>query len=258
MDETYQEYVNRVARLTLPDNYTTQLQNIQPSPKFAAGKAVPFPGYTITNTPSAENRENTTFYSNLAAYQQELLQKLGSQLTVALPSASFHMTLADLVWDLAYREAVKENPEFESKLQSNIATIFQQYQKDFPHSDRPITWQLLGLTIRPRAIIVCLVPKDESSYDRILQLRRYIYQNSSLIALGIAQQYDYTAHITLAYFSDIPADLNREMLYQTLCEFNDRYIESAPQILTIASAELRKFDDMLKYYRQSNWPVLEF
>ncbi len=257
MDETYQDYVNRVARLTVPDNYHNQLQNIQPSPKFEKGRAEPFPGYTVITPQSEDDAENATFYRHLATYQQELLQKLGSELTIALPPASFHLTLADLIWDGTYREAIEENREFESKLQNKIAEIFQKYGNSVDRSDR-ISWQLLGLTVRPRAIIVCLVPKDEASYDRILQLRRYIYQNSDLIALGIAQQYDYTAHITLGYFRELPKDLDRDRLLQTLKEFNDRYIESEPQILKVTRAELRKFDNMMDYYRAENWPVLEF
>ena len=257
MDETYQDYVNRVARLTVPDNYNNQLENIQPSPKFERGRAISFPGYTITTPQFEDDRENATFYCNLAEYQQELLQKLGSALTIPLPSASFHLTLADLIWDDTYQKAIEENPEFEERLQANIAKIFQQYQDSVDRLDK-IHWQLLGLTIRPRAIIVCLVPKDEASYDRILQLRRYIYQNANLISSGIPQQYDYTAHITLGYFREIPKDLDRDLFCKTLCEFNDRYLESEPQIFTIARAELRKFDDMLKYYREENWPILKF
>ena len=256
MDETYQDYVNRVARLTLPDNYNNQLQNIQPSPKFERGQAKSFPGYTLTTPQSEEDRENAAFYRNLAQYQQELLQELGSDLTIALPPASHHLTLADLIWDGAYREAIKENPEFESKLKTSIAQIFQQYRDSVDLTNK-ISWQLLGLTIRPRAIIVCLVPKDETSYDLILQLRRYIYQNSDLISLGIAQQYDYTAHITLGYFREIPKDLDFDHIFKTMSQFNDRYLEIEPQILKVTRAELRKFDNMLNYYRETNWPALE-
>ncbi len=257
MDETYQDYVNRVARLTVPDNYTNQLQNIQSSPKFAAGRASSFPGYSLITPLSPEDGENAVFYQNLAAYQEELLQKLGSDLTIALPPSTFHLTLADLIWDNAYQEAIQANPQFETKLQTNIAEIFQQYRDSLAQKE-PISWQLLGLTIRPRAIIVCLVPKDETSYDRILQLRRYIYQNANLIALGIPQQYDYTAHITLGYFQEIPQNLDRDRLLKIFSEFNDLYLEQEPQILRIDRAELRKFDDMLNYYREPNWPVLEF
>ncbi|MDE5112426.1 MAG: DUF1868 domain-containing protein, partial [Trichodesmium sp. St7_bin2_1] len=34
MDDTYQNYINRVAQMTLLKNYKSQLEYIQPSPKF--------------------------------------------------------------------------------------------------------------------------------------------------------------------------------------------------------------------------------
>ncbi|HLO47612.1 MAG TPA: DUF1868 domain-containing protein, partial [Kamptonema sp.] len=34
MDDTYQAYVNRAARLTLLDTYKSQVEHIQESPKF--------------------------------------------------------------------------------------------------------------------------------------------------------------------------------------------------------------------------------
>ncbi|MGK7875880.1 MAG: DUF1868 domain-containing protein [Xenococcaceae cyanobacterium] len=257
MDETYQTYVNRVARLTLPATYNTQLQNIQESPKFQGGQAIPFPGYSVITPPGGEDSENFAFYNNLEASQQQLLQQLDIGLMIPVSSASFHITLADLIWENYYREAVKENSEFDRQLQERIRESFQQCQQDLAKGNH-ICWQLLGLMIRPRAIEVCLVPKDEESYERILQLRRSIYQNSSVIALGIEQQYHFTAHITLGYFGEISPNLDRDRLGTTLSAFNDRWLETEPQVLTIHRGELRKFHDMMHYYREPDWPVLEF
>jgi len=47
---------------------------------------------------------------------------------VPVPPASFHLTLADLIWDNAYHYA-NENSEFEVHLRYAIAQIFQQYQQ---------------------------------------------------------------------------------------------------------------------------------
>ncbi|MGK7915876.1 MAG: DUF1868 domain-containing protein [Prochloraceae cyanobacterium] len=257
MDETYQNYVNRVARLTLPATYNHQLENIQASPKFEGEVAVSFPGYSIITPIWQDDSENSAFYHNLQEFQQQLLEQLDSRLIIPVTPASFHLTLADLIWDSAYREAVRENPEFEGQLQKNIATIFEEYRESVAIG-HPSRWQLLGLMIRPRAIMFCLVPKDEQSYNPILQLRRYIYQNSDLMGLGIEQQYNFTAHITFGYFGEITANLDRDRLTKTLSSFNDRWLESEPQILSVERAELRKFDDMLSYYREPDWPILDF
>jgi hypothetical protein len=266
LDETYQTYLNRVARLTLPATYESKVQHIQDSPKFqprlsGSRQAVPFPGYTVITPPWGEESENSAFYTSLKACQQQLLEQLEADLLVPVPPESFHLTLADLIWDSAYRDAASENPEFDVQLRDRIAQSFEQY-KASRTSHQPIRWQLLGLMVMPRALGVCLLPKDEATYEQILQLRRSIYQNPSLIALGIEQQYHFTAHITLGYFGEIPPEQPdghslRDRLSRTLSDLNQPWLDS-PQELLVQRAELRKFDDMTRYYRQPDWPLLEF
>lgn len=82
LDETYQTYLNRVARLTLSATYQSQLQHIQESPKFkplpdGSRQAVPFPGYTVSSPPWEEESESSAFYTPLKELQQQLLQQLG-------------------------------------------------------------------------------------------------------------------------------------------------------------------------------------
>ncbi len=260
MDENYQTYLNRVARMMLPETYRSQVQHIQESPKFqprpeGGFQAVPFPGYTVITPPSEEDSENFAFYTQLKDCQEQLLQKLDPGLMVAVPPASFHVTLADLIWDSAYRDA-SQNPEFDVRLPHIIAQIFQQ-SLPLVSGGIPIRWQILGLMLMPRALAVYLLPADEPSYDRILKLRQTVYQNRDLISLGIEQQYHFTAHITLGYFGSVSADLDRDRLSSTLSDFNLQWLENAPELL-VKRAELRKFDDMTSYDREPDWPVLEF
>lgn len=257
MDETYQIYVNRVARLTLPTTYQTQLQNIQKSPKFEGEKAVYFPGYSVITPPWQEDSENTGFYSSLQATQKQLLEKLTPGLMIPVPAESFHLTVADLIWDNGYRAASKENPGFDQQLQNYIRDSFQKYQ-EFIVQQGPIEWELVGLVIFPRALGVALVPQNEEAYEQILQLRRSIYQNRQLFGLGIQQQYYFTAHITLGYFGEISPELDRDHLAAILSTFNDHWLESEPQVLTIEQAQLRKFNDMTRFERESDWPIVKF
>ena len=254
MDETYQAYVNRVARLTILESYQTQLQNIQKSPKFQDGEAASFPGYSVITPPWQDDEQNSDFYSQLQDSQQQLVQQLQG-LIIPVPPDSFHVTVADLIWDSDYREAVRVNPEFDAQLRKRIEDSFKQYQQS---KQGKLGWQLLGLMLRPRAVAVCLVPQNENSYQQISKLRRSIYQNSELINLGIEQQYYFTAHVTLGYFNTIPSDLDRDRLCKTLVTFNDQWLEADSQILTIEQVQLRKFDNMMRYYRESSWPVLKF
>jgi hypothetical protein len=262
LDETYQTYLNRVARLTRPASYQAQLQNIQRSPKFKRDEtgtiqAVSFPGYSVVTPPWEEEPENSAFYKRLERCQQQLIEPLDKGLFVTVPPESFHLTLADLIWDSAYRDVQTKNPEFEPQLRSVIAQSFQQYNQKTSEG-KPILWQLLGFMIRPRAIAVCLIPQDEDSYQRILKLRRAIYQNTSLIALGVEQQYHFTAHITLGYFGDVSAEeVNRDRLSNILSDLSMQWLEADEPSLLITRAELRKFDDMTRYYRQPEWPAIQ-
>lgn len=255
MNETYQEYINRVAQLTLPGTCSTQLQTIQTSPKFIEGQPVSFPGYSIITPTSKDDSYNQKFYSQIKLVQENIIQQLEPGFIIPLTPESFHFTLADIIWDRSYQQAVKDNPQFDTQLQEQIGLSFQQYQATANYQN-PIQWQLLGITVRPRAIMACLVPKDRDSYQAIVDLRRCIYQNAGLIALGIEQQYDFTAHVTLGYFDRISSNLNRSEVCVIISQISDRLIEGEPTIITVKRAELRKFDHMLNYYRQPDWTAI--
>jgi hypothetical protein len=243
--------------MTLPDAYQSQVQHIQPSPKFqpldGQIQATPFPGYTVINPPWAEDDKNVAFYQYLERYQQQVIAQLDPGVFFPVPPSSFHMTIADLIWDSAYRHA-SESPTFEADLQQRVA---QSLQKCSPGS-KPIYWQVIGLFLRTRAIGVCLAPREEDSYDRIAQVRQAIYQNSDLIALGIEQQYNYTAHVTLGYFGEAAVSGDRQRLSEALIALNQQAIDvDTPQEILVHRAELRKFDDMTRYYRETGWAAID-
>ena len=257
MNESYQEYINRLAQSTLPGTCSSQLQSIQSSPKFAEGKAVSFPGYTVMTPTKEDDPDNKKFYSQIQLIQQSITAQVEPDFIVPLPSSSFHFTLADLIWDRNYQQTVKKNPQFETELQKQIDRSFQQYQNT-TEVKTPIQWQLLGVNIRPRAIMASLAPTDRASYQAIVDLRRCIYQNPDLIALGIEQQYDFTAHITLGYFDRINNNLNRSEICVIISQISDRLLDSEPAIITVKQAQLRKFDNMVNYYRQEDWAAISF
>jgi hypothetical protein len=260
VDESYHTYLNRVAKMTLPATYESQIKNIQESPKFKLNadgtrQPVTFPGYSAITPPGAEDPSNAGVYASLTACQEHLTKQLEPDLLVPVAPASFHFTLADLIWDSAYLTAIDRDPEFESKLRDRIEDSFNIYQNSNVDT-QPIRWQIMGLTVRPRAIEVSLVPKDEHSYNRIIAFRRAIYQSSSLMALGIEQQYYFTAHTTLAYFANVHQDIDRDRLSDTLQEYNMHWLDH-PQEILLAEAQLRKFSDMSTYERQSNFPIVK-
>lgn len=263
MDDTYQVYVNRVTHMTLPDAYKAQVQYIQSSPKFIPDgndgfQAVPFPGYSVITPPWVEDPSNANFYKQVQACQHELVKALPKGLVIPLPAESFHMTLADLIWNDAYRHALKVNEDFEPRLRHSIHQIFQRCEPLVQGAD-PVTWQVIGLIVMPRAIALALAPKAERSYARVTELRRSLYQNMELINLGIEQQYHLTGHITLGYFGDISTLPDANTFSAIISELNQPWIENEiPQEIHVHHAELRKFENMMQYNRENDWPVLSF
>jgi hypothetical protein len=256
LNESFQDYINRVAQLTLPDTYHNKLQNIQKSPKFVDGEPVDFPGYTVTTPIAAEDADNQAFYEQIDSLKQILQQEVEPKTIVFLPSPSFHFTLADLIWANNYKISLDKNPDFESQLQDKIADIFAAFKAENT-LERPIYWQYFGAIVKPRTIAVLLVPKDEASYQPIMRLRRYIYQNSGLIGLGVEQQYDFIAHITLGYFGDISERFDRDRMQKTLLKLSEQWLETESPTITVNRAELRKFDNMIRYYREAHYPAIE-
>ncbi|AFZ49593.1 hypothetical protein [Dactylococcopsis salina] len=262
MDEAYQKYVEQVGRLSQPSLYPTQLKNIQESPKFQrdeTGKveARSFPGYSVVTPPYQDDSSNEGFYHHLAQTQKRLLSQLPQDFILPVPPPSFHVTLADLIWGDEFQSAVAKNPEFETQLKAQIAASFEQYQRE-NYASKPLQWQLLGLIIRPRAIVVGLLPKDDHSYQQVLQLRRAIYQNQGLLSLGLEQHYHFLAHVTLGYFGKVPPESEKDAICTTLTAINDQWLEIDPKILTVDRAELRKFSDMTSFTRDADFPVINF
>lgn len=256
MDYNYQNYINRVAQMTLPNNYLIQLQNIQKSSKFIDGKATKFPGFSIINPPAKEEKDNQEFYQQLEIHQQKLIKNLDEKFFTPIPPSTYHLTIADLIWEQNYLNFLATNPNFDSQLITNINSVFKHYQETLIEHE-PLELELLGISVFTRAIAVCFVP-TESSYEKIVNLRREIYQNQDLIKLGIEQQYDFVAHITLGYFGEILPDLDLENISTILTSINDEWLENPTPILKIHEVQLRKFEDMITYQREEDWAVIKF
>ena len=123
-----------------------------------------------------------------------------------------------------------------------------------PSTGTSIGLKVLGFIVMTRAIAVCLAPNTEADYQTILNLRRSLYQTSELLALGIDQQYHFTAHITLGYFVGSEGiTVDSEKLSQDLNRLNDVFLDDFPEF-QLQTVELRKFRNMLEFDRQEPWP----
>lgn len=255
LDDQYQVYINRLMGMTRLEHYRSQWPLIQPSPKFDVlpnGSIEPtfFPGYTLMTPPGSQDSGNGDFFQRLEAVKNEFWQGLPPNLAVPLPSETFHLTIADLIWDSTYQQEVESRPDYEVELQTQIGKVLAQQ----PSTGTSIGLKVLGFIVMTRAIAVCLAPNTEADYQTILNLRRSLYQTSELLALGIDQQYHFTAHITLGYFVGSEGiTVDSDKLSQDLDRLNDVFLDDFPEF-QLQTVELRKFRNMLEFDRQEPWP----
>jgi hypothetical protein len=256
LDDQYQVYINRLIGMTRLEHYRSQWPLIQPSPKFDVlpnGSVEPvfFPGYTLMTPPGSQDSGNTDFFQRLETVQNDFWQGLPPNLAVPLPLETFHLTIADLIWDSNYKQQVESRPDYETELQTQIAKVLAQQ----PSLGKPIGLKVLGFMVMTRAIAVCLAPKTEADYQTILNLRRSLYQTSGLLALGIDQQYHFTGHITLGYFvGGEGTTVDADKLSHELDRLNDVFLNDFPEF-QLQTVELRKFKNMLEFDRQVHWPT---
>jgi hypothetical protein len=260
MDDSYQAYRERLSTMVQLDSYHSTLQYLRKSPKFARTsdgvvRAVSFPGYTLISPTSEDDVVNKDAYAAIQAASDALAAQLPEGLFIGLPPASYHMTVADLIWDSAYRDQSLD-PSYDQKLRDRLTALFSEIT---PQVIGPtcVSWKVLGFVVMPRAIGVCLIPSDEASYRRTVRVRRSIYQDSAMMGLGIDQQYHFTAHVTLGYFGDIPSDLNRAAIAQSLVTVNQQFVKNTVT-LSLDRAELRRFEDMTRYTCEPEWPIVNW
>ena len=251
MNISYQGYVNKVIQTTLTTNYQQQLKFIQSSPKFSQGKAMPFPGYTIMTPPQKEDIYNDGIYQSLIELQNQLHTQLEPDFFVPLPPETFHVTVADLIWNKEYLNAVKEKEHFEQSLITQIDHIFTESAKEIEQITN-LDLEVIGISIFPRAITVCFIPTEES-YEPLMKIRQLIYQNEQIINLGIEQHYDFIGHVTLGYLQQVSEDLDRNKVGSIITEINNQWIANDLPMFNIKQWELRKFEDMVTYIRQPEW-----
>jgi len=260
MDDSYQAYLERLSKMVQLDSYHSTLQYLRKSPKFArmadgTDRAVSFPGYTLISPTSEDDPTNAAAYATIETAYKDLVANLPANLVIGLPLASYHMTIADLIWDSAYRD-LSRDPDYDTKLRDRLEMLFSEVEPQVI-GPKPVLWQVLGFVAMPRAIAVVLIPVDDVSYRRTVRVRRSIYQDSQMVGLGIDQQYHFTAHVTLGYFGEIPADLDRLSIAASLQAANVHF-EREKVTLSLDRAELRRFEDMMAYTREAAWPVLSW
>lgn len=214
-------------------------------------KPVNYPGYTIITPTFEDDIDNIRTYTRLGDVQQILLQRLDLFKYAPAPITSFHLTIADLIAGRSY-----ENHVFGTKEQILQQVLFSRIIPPTPLN--PILMKVRGVSLFTMGAIVALVAAiDKSGYDRLISFRDSIYDNGLLRDFGVERKFKFTGHITLAYIEGMLSERDQNWLAETLIDINKRFFTNSLQF-NIKRAEVRKFDNMLRYYRQEAWKVFNF
>ncbi len=243
IDGTLNDYLERLDRWTSQQGWLASLAQIEPSAKFHGGVAQAISGCTLI-TPTYQDSDGAhLFFSQLNTARAAILDCIDICCNL-VPTACLHVTVADLISGAHFEARCAAQPNLEARLRARIETILAEQ----PMSDAPLEWRVSGLAFFKSALVAVLTPASERDYEPIRRLRDTIYGDDRIIDLGVKRPLPFLAHVTLAYYEDVPAlDVRKgwiekyKALQAELRQVNGSFI--------IEQLDLRWFQDMTCYHR---------
>jgi hypothetical protein len=157
---------------------------------------IPYPGCTVLAKPYPLD------LPGLAAARRSF--SVLSDAFAAVPVETFHVTLADLVVGRSCEQL--KNRECEEVVHQVRAIIALW------HPPIPIRSKLIGLHAFPGALVGLVAFENKSHYEALVSLRRDIYTDQRLRALGVRWHFPLIAHVTIGYLEAAPsAEFIREV-----------------------------------------------
>ena len=242
VDGSIDAYRTRLGSWTGLEGWTKALAQVEPSNKFSDGQAKHFPGLSIVSPPGPESRQWQNFYRPLLRLRDQLLQEL-SGLHHPVPDQSLHLTGADLIAGPNYDNIGPQRAEFDATLSERIEFL---WASQVPVS-APLRWRVHGIAFFQHALVCLLDPVDERDYEPLIRFRNAIYADSKLAELGVQKTKPFMAHITLAYYQEIPNEEARQAWVGYAQNYQDA-IRTLPTSFIIDHLDVRRFEDMTAYH----------
>jgi 2'-5' RNA ligase len=209
-------------------------------------------GYTITTPPFLEERDlaNVATYARLADIQQAVTARLGLGRCSPVPVTSFHFTIVGLASGTTYEEKVSGLEE--TALRQAVSACFDGLQ-----IRGTIPMEIRGLALFSKGVVIALAgARDEGGYQRLQALRQALYGDDVLRRLGVQRKHRFMGHVTMCYIEHRLESQDRAALARSLTQVNEQFFAN-PLPFNVTRAELRKFDDLSRFYREDRWPILE-
>lgn len=210
-------------------------------------------GYTIITPPFEDEGEsgNVKTYARLGDVQQFILENLGLAHYAPAPITSLHLTVADLVAGGRYKEQVAG--ACEEQLRAELSSCFAEFERQ-----GTIQMHVVGVSVFPAGFVIALLSfREETGYRQLMSFRDSIYEHAGLKGLGVQRKFKFAGHVTLAYAESELGASGRYRLARTLIDVKERYF-ARPLPFDVAQAQVVKFDHLSRFYREQDWPVLQF
>ncbi|MCX7709149.1 MAG: hypothetical protein N2484_04800 [Clostridia bacterium] len=255
MEKKHSEYLQHIDQMVSDVQIEENATKITPFGKFKLNPCnlwlpVSYPGFTLITPTFEHDKENNVPFLRLCEAQR-FLKLFNSMKLAPAPTSAFHMTIARLI----------SGDEYKNKLTVRKEALFlDTFHKLFNHSafSGTLTMEIKGLSVFPQGVIAAMVsPTSEETYSRLQHFRNFIYGNEVLVSLGVERKRSFSGHITLAYIEDDLSSDEKTVLADLVTKIN-KICFSKPLRYIINQAEIRKFNDFSRFYRDEHWPVYLF
>ncbi|MEE2786391.1 MAG: hypothetical protein VX589_03565 [Myxococcota bacterium] len=253
VDGTIEQYRARLDGWIGPRAWAKSLETIEVSNKYVDGQPVYFPGLSVVSPPGPESPQWSTIYQPLVELREGILSDLPGSGHQSVPDESLHVTGADLIAGPRYLAQTKRVGDFDNLLAEQVNVAWAQ----MPATGRPLRWQFAGIAFFQHALVCLLNPVDKSDYDPLIHLRDLIYGCSDLAELGVRKTKPFMAHITLAYYTNIPP-LPTRLSWLERCRLRQDTFDIFKVPFSLDTLEIRRFQDMTAYHLLESNRIFRF
>ncbi|MDR3590651.1 MAG: hypothetical protein P4N41_13445 [Negativicutes bacterium] len=253
MELNFQDYQEYAAKILEEEAIREIASQVRPLGKFrkngtGSWEPVPYAGYTIVTPTAPDDGANAGTYQVLDEVREALLRELDFAGVVMAPYTALHMTVARLVsGDVFVKKVLKAREEC---LLIVLRRLFLKIARP-----GPLQYEIKGLSLFPQGVVAAMVsPVGPADYLGLQELRDRLYTDTVLKELGVDRSRGFKGHVSLCYIEEMLDENRKKELSDLIAAMNRRFF-SAPLPFAITRAEVRKFEDFSRFYRQDNWPA---
>lgn len=257
MEMNYRDYTRHADELLQDGIICKAVDKLEPLGKFVmkgigCWEPVYYPGFTLITPACEEDHDNADIYRKLLTARELWLSRhVNLSKCIEAPDQALHMTVARLISGRDFETNRMEL--YEDSFLDRMKGLFEK----LAISGR-LRFEIKGVSVLPQGVIAAIVsPINEADYNCLQNFREFIYSDKVLQAFGVERKREFIGHISLFYVEKELDNMEKQILYDAVVNTN-RQIFAKPMPFYISRAEVRRFNNFLRFDRGKNWPVFEF